>query len=226
MPTTFKISLVFAMFLCAVVSFAASGPPPKDSVSTSASSGPPKATGSTSTSSSPPKATGSTSTSSGPPKASTKPKVSNNSDQGDVNGEVVFWQSIAASKSCADYQAYSSSFPNGTFINLARARESQYCQQIETPVTKTTDKAKSNLDGVWVGDMQGQKKGMLVLSVSDKQNIVGKYSVIAITGSAVSCEDGLISGQKTSESKFVFQVASVPGGGGLPSHIRHWNFEI
>lgn len=200
MPTTFKISLVFAMFLCAVVSFAASGPPPKDSVSTSASSG--------------------------PPKASTKPKVSNNSDQGDVNGEVVFWQSIAASKSCADYQAYSSSFPNGTFINLARARESQYCQQIETPVTKTTDKAKSNLDGVWVGDMQGQKKGMLVLSVSDKQNIVGKYSVIAITGSAVSCEDGLISGQKTSESKFVFQVASVPGGGGLPSHIRHWNFEI
>ena len=54
---------------------------------------------------------------------------------------------------------------------------------------------------------------MLVLSVSDKQNIVGKYSVIAITGSAVSCEDALISGQKTSESKFVFQVASVPGGG-------------
>jgi len=72
---------------------------------------------------------------------------------------------------------------------------------------------KSNLDGVWVGDMQGQQKAMLVLSVSDKQNIVGKYSVIATTGSGVSCEDGLISGQKTSESRFVFQVASVPGGG-------------
>ena len=61
--------------------------------------------------------------------------------------------------------------------------------------------------------MQGQKKGMLVLSVSDKQNIVGKYSVIATTGSGVSCEDGLISGQKSSESRFVFQVASVSEGG-------------
>lgn len=79
----------------------------------------------------------------------------------------MFWQSIATSKTCADYQAYSSSFPNGIFINLARARETQYCQQSKIPAT--TVKVKSNLDGVWIGDMQGQQKAMLVLSVNDKE---------------------------------------------------------
>ena len=74
----------------------------------------------------------------------TKPKVSNNSDQDVVNSELVFWQSIATSKTCADYQAYSSSFPNGTFIKLARARETQYCQQNKLPAT--TVKVKPNLN--------------------------------------------------------------------------------
>ena len=47
------------------------------------------------------------------------------------DAELIFWQSIAQSQNCADYQAYLSTYPAGRFSLLANARRDQFCGQAQ-----------------------------------------------------------------------------------------------
>ena len=46
-----------------------------------------------------------------------------------ANAELLFWQSIASSKLCGDYEAYIGTYPNGQFVKLANNRTKHYCEQ-------------------------------------------------------------------------------------------------
>ncbi len=46
-----------------------------------------------------------------------------------IESEIVFWQSLQSSQSCGDYNAYLSTYPEGRFIVLARARQKRYCAE-------------------------------------------------------------------------------------------------
>ena len=43
--------------------------------------------------------------------------------------ENIFWQSIANSRLCGDYQAYLSAYPHGNYVGLAKVRIAVYCKQ-------------------------------------------------------------------------------------------------
>ena len=62
----------------------------------------------------------------------TTPTVSNPVD----STETTFWQSLANSTLCGDYQAYLSNYPKGRFASLAEARSKVYCVAQPTPATK------------------------------------------------------------------------------------------
>ena len=52
--------------------------------------------------------------------------------------EITFWQSITNSTLCGDYQAYLSTYPQGSFARLAEARVTAYCTAQSTASTSDT----------------------------------------------------------------------------------------